>query len=90
MNEPCHPALSIFSYTIQFFLFHTFCMLRMWDQDIRGSIAYAKGIAKVGIITSDEEALLISGLGQVREEWKNESFVLKPGDEDIHTAMNDV
>jgi len=59
---------------------------RMWDQDIRGSIAYAKGIAKAGIITSDEEALLISGLGQVRDEWKNGSFVLKPGDEDIHTA----
>jgi len=45
-----------------------------------------KGIAKAGIITSDEEALLISGLGQVRDEWKNGSFVLKPGDEDIHTA----
>jgi len=59
---------------------------RMWDQDIRGSIAYAKGIAKAGIITTDEEASLINGLGQVREEWYNGTFVLKPGDEDIHTA----
>lgn len=59
---------------------------RMWDQDIRGSIAYAKGIAKAGIITTDEEASLINGLGQVREEWSNGTFILKTGDEDIHTA----
>ncbi len=81
------PALSLnFLMSSKYSYFIVFLMHRMWDQDIRGSIAYAKGIAKAGIITSDEEALLISGLGQVRDEWKNGSFVLKPGDEDIHTA----
>ncbi len=59
---------------------------RMWDQDIRGSMAYAKAIMKSGIITEDEGNLLIEGLGKVREEWASGNFEIKAGDEDIHTA----
>jgi argininosuccinate lyase len=59
---------------------------RMWDQDIRGSIAYAKAIAKVGIITDEESKQLVEGLGKVAEEWANGTFEIKAGDEDIHTA----
>jgi argininosuccinate lyase len=59
---------------------------RMWDQDIRGSIAYAKAIHKVNIITEEECNLLIEGLQKVSAEWSNGTFEIKPGDEDIHTA----
>jgi argininosuccinate lyase len=59
---------------------------RMWSQDIRGSIAYAKSIAKVGIITQEECNEIVGGLESVAEEWKNGTFEEKPGDEDIHTA----
>jgi len=59
---------------------------RMWAQDIRGSIAYAKAINKVGIITDEECSQLVSGLEQVQAEWAAEKFLEKPGDEDIHTA----
>jgi argininosuccinate lyase len=59
---------------------------RMWAQDIQGSMAYAKAIAKAGIITEDEGKMLLQGLEQVREEWAAGTFELKPGDEDIHTA----
>jgi len=59
---------------------------RMWDQDIRGSIAYAKAIVKVGIITEAEGDLLVEGLGKVSEEWASGTFEIKAGDEDIHTA----
>jgi argininosuccinate lyase len=59
---------------------------RMWDQDIRGSIAYAKANAKVGIISQDEADILVKGLEQVREEWAAGKFEIKVGDEDIHTA----
>jgi argininosuccinate lyase len=58
----------------------------MWDQDIRGSIAYAKAIGKVGIITEEEVNILVEGLGMVRQEWAEGRFEIKPGDEDIHTA----
>jgi len=59
---------------------------RMWAQDIRGSIAYAKATAKIGIISEEERDQLISGLEKVSEEWADGSFEIKPGDEDIHTA----
>jgi len=58
---------------------------RMWAQDIRGSIAYAKAIGKVGIITDEEVKLLVDGLEQVRQEWVDGKIEIKPGDEDIHT-----
>ena len=58
----------------------------MWAQDIQGSIAYAKSTQKVGILTSEEASTIISGLQKVHEEWANDKFEIKPGDEDIHTA----
>ena len=59
---------------------------RMWSQDIRGSIAFAKANAKVGIITQEESDALVQGLEQVHNEWANGTFEIKAGDEDIHTA----
>mmetsp|Transcript_999 Transcript_999/g.2544 ORF Transcript_999/g.2544 Transcript_999/m.2544 type:complete len:469 (+) Transcript_999:130-1536(+) len=59
---------------------------RMWAQDIRGSIAYAKAIGKVGIISDEEVKTLVEGLEKVYQEWAEGKFELKPGDEDIHTA----
>lgn len=59
---------------------------RMWDQDIRGSVAYAKAINKAGIISDEEASLIVEGLEKVRQEWASGSFEIKAGDEDIHTA----
>lgn len=59
---------------------------RMWSQDVRGSIAYAKATQRVGILTIDERDAIVSGLERVHEEWKSGTFELRPGDEDIHTA----
>jgi hypothetical protein len=44
---------------------------RMHAADIRGSIAYAKALARVGILTRDEEAKMIEGLQAVGREWDN-------------------
>ena len=54
---------------------------RMWAQDIRGSVAYAKAIGKVGIITQEEVDLIVEGLGKVHKEWEEGKFETKPGDE---------
>ncbi|CAG8540634.1 1846_t:CDS:2 [Paraglomus occultum] len=59
---------------------------KMYEADIRGSQAYAKALSKKGIINNDECATLVDGLEKVLEEWQNNTFVIKPGDEDIHTA----
>ena len=42
---------------------------RMHDQDIRGSIAYAKSLALSGILTKEEEYKIITGLREVGKEW---------------------
>lgn len=57
---------------------------RMWAQDIRGSVAYAKAIGKVGIITQEEVDLLIEGLGKVHKEWEEGKFEIKSGDEGVY------
>ncbi len=59
---------------------------RLWQADIRGSQAYARGLARAGIITPEEADILVAGLAQVAEEWAAGRFVIQPGDEDIHTA----
>ena len=61
--------------------------VRLWDADIRGSIAYANAIAQAGIITSEEAVQLVRGLQQVHAEFKQNTFNILPDDEDIHTAV---
>lgn len=59
---------------------------RMWAEDIRGSQAYAKALAKAGVLTEEESATIVDGLSSVASEWEAGSFEVKQGDEDIHTA----
>jgi argininosuccinate lyase len=60
---------------------------RLYDQDITGSIAWAKALDKAGILTDDEAAKIIHGLELVRKEFDDEIFEILPTDEDIHTAV---
>lgn len=41
---------------------------RMWEEDINGSISYAKSLVQMGVVTSAESEQLIEGLGKVKEE----------------------
>lgn len=59
---------------------------RMWAEDIQGSQAYAKALAKAGVLTEEEALAISGGLDEVAEEWRTDSFAVKAGDEDIHTA----
>ncbi|OCH95043.1 argininosuccinate lyase [Obba rivulosa] len=59
---------------------------RMHAADIRGSIAYARALALVGILTKDEEQKITDGLTAVGKEWEEGTFKIQPDDEDIHTA----
>lgn len=42
---------------------------RMFSQDIKGSVAYAKALALAGILTKEEEMKIVDGLGEVGREW---------------------
>ncbi len=59
---------------------------RLWQADIQGSQAYARALARAGILTSAESDLIDAGLEEVATEWAENRFVLMPSDEDIHTA----
>ncbi len=60
---------------------------RLYDADITGSVAYARALARAGLITHAERDALIDGLERVRTEFAADTFEVKPGDEDIHTAV---
>lgn len=56
----------------------------MYAQDIAGSKAHAKMLAKRGVLTSGEAALLIRGLDAVKEEIERGEFVWRQELEDVH------
>lgn len=43
---------------------------RMYTVDIRGSIAYAKALSRVGILTEEEANTIVNGLTAVGKEWE--------------------
>jgi argininosuccinate lyase len=59
---------------------------RMAQEDVRGSMGYARALAKTGIITDAERDALVDGLDLVAKEWAADAFEVVSGDEDIHTA----
>jgi len=57
---------------------------RLYKQDIAGSIAHARMLAKQGIISDKEAEFIIMGLVSIRQEIEQGSFVFKAELEDIH------
>ena len=55
-------------------------------RSLQGSQAYVKALSKAGVVTEDEAATIVDGLNNVAKEWQNDTFEIKQGDEDIHTA----
>jgi argininosuccinate lyase len=61
--------------------------VRLWEADLDGSVAYAKALARAGVVAEAEADLLLDGLTKIRAEFAENRFELKAGDEDIHTAV---
>lgn len=55
--------------------------------DVQGSLAHAKMLYKIGILTQKEIAALEKGLAKILELDETEKFNLQSGDEDIHTKI---
>ena len=56
----------------------------LFKQDIKGSIAHAKMLAKQNIISTDDADKICSGLYQIEKEIINNKFIWKYELEDIH------
>ena len=57
---------------------------RLFRQDIAGSIAHARMLARQEIISKEDADLNCQGLEQVREEIQADNFPWDPGLEDLH------
>lgn len=60
---------------------------RLAEVDIRGSLAWAKAIHTAGVLTNEEADQICAGLEKVLAEIRDETFVIVPSDEDVHTAV---
>ena len=57
---------------------------RLWEHDIRGSLAHAAMLQKVGLITEAELGEIKRGLDGIRSEIAAGKFAWKPELEDVH------
>src|SRR3990167_2382524 len=60
---------------------------RLYRHDIIGSIAHARMLAKVGVITKKESEKITSGLKAIEKEIDAGRFQFTPDLEDIHMAI---
>ncbi len=60
---------------------------RLYRYDIEGSIAHTKMLARRKLISREDERLIITGLKKILADIEKGKFIFKPGDEDIHMAI---
>jgi len=60
---------------------------RMWRDDIVGSRAHVRGLARVGLLSDDERTSILDALDAIAVEMETARFVFVDSDEDIHTAI---
>ena len=57
---------------------------RLYAHDIRGSIAHARMLANVGVLTADEADQIVAGLEAIGQEIAAGSFAFRQELEDVH------
>ncbi|WP_071188212.1 argininosuccinate lyase [Trichormus sp. NMC-1] len=75
-----HPAIARFNASISF-------DIELIEYDITGSQAHAKMLAHTGIISPEEGEQLVTGLEQVRQEYRQRKFQPGIDAEDVHFAV---
>jgi argininosuccinate lyase len=75
-----HPAIAQFNASIGF-------DIELIEYDITGSQAHARMLAKTGIITPEEGDAIVTGLEQIRQEYRDGTFQPGIDAEDVHFAV---
>ena len=55
--------------------------------DIKGSLAHAKMLEKVGVLSKEELKKVIGGLKQILKQYQQGELVISRASEDVHTAV---
>lgn len=58
--------------------------------DLAASKVHAAALKKAGVISDEEYLKLCSGLDGIQIAWEDGSFIIRPEDEDMHTAIENV
>ncbi|MBE9008436.1 argininosuccinate lyase [Fortiea sp. LEGE XX443] len=75
-----HPAIARFNASISF-------DIELIEYDLTGSQAHAKMLAHTGIISQEEGEQLVTGLEQIRQEYRQRQFQPGIDAEDVHFAV---
>ncbi|MGF1481216.1 MAG: argininosuccinate lyase [Cyanophyceae cyanobacterium] len=75
-----HPFIAHFNASIGF-------DMALIEYDLTGSVAHAKMLVHTGIISKDEGGVIVSGLEQIRREYREGNFTPSIDDEDVHFAV---
>jgi argininosuccinate lyase len=57
---------------------------RLWEHDIRGSLAHAKMLRKIGVLSASELKDITTGLNEIADEIRAGKFPWKEEFEDVH------
>ncbi|HEY4474213.1 MAG TPA: argininosuccinate lyase [Candidatus Paceibacterota bacterium] len=58
--------------------------------DIQGSVAHAKGLRKIGVLSAKEERALTRELGRIFTLWRAGKIKISPSEEDCHTVIENL
>jgi argininosuccinate lyase len=75
--EAVHPAAARFTASLGF-------DSRLWPYDLEGSRAWARALARAGILAPGELDSLLRGLDEIDQEFRTGTFPFRPELEDIH------
>ena len=60
---------------------------RLAADDLTGSRAHVRGLARAGLVTEEEAGIVLAALDRVETELVSGEFAFERSDEDIHTAI---
>ena len=61
--------------------------IRLAADDVAGSRAHVRGLARAGLLSAEEAGILSTALDRVAEELEQGRFAFLDSDEDVHTAV---
>jgi len=61
--------------------------IRLASDDVAGSRAHVRGLARAGLLTAEEAGILSTALDHVATELEQGRFAFLASDEDVHTAV---
>jgi argininosuccinate lyase len=60
---------------------------RLFEDDVTGSVAWARALKKAGVLTADDAAKLEAALGEILEAARHDPSFVSGDDEDVHSFV---